>query len=148
APQRPADRHFFPPFVRISLPGGQVRRAVNARDIIRPMKKTLVLPVLLALGFSICVIAQSEADYSGWMKDIAQTKGKVKKGIDSKANDDVATGASHLAGLFKQVSAFWSGRGASDAVGYAKSAETASNDLAAAAKAGDDAKMQSSFATV
>jgi hypothetical protein len=112
------------------------------------MKKTLVLPAFLALGFSICVIAQSEADYSGWMKDIAQTKGKVKKGIDSKANTDVAADASHLAGLFKQVGAFWSGRGASDAVGYAKSAETASNDLAVAAKAGDDAKMQSSFAAV
>ena len=112
------------------------------------MKKTLVLPILLALGFSICVIAQSEADYSGWMKDIAKTKGKVKKGIDGKANDDVATDATHLAGLFKQVGGFWSGRGASDAAGYAKTAETASNDLAAAAKAGDDAKMQSSFATV
>jgi cytochrome c556 len=112
------------------------------------MKKALVLPVLLALGFSICVIAQSEADYSGWMKDIAKTKGKVKKGIDSKANADVANDASHLADLFKQVSAFWSSRGASDAVGFAKSAETASNDLATAAKAGDDAKMQSSFATV
>ena len=82
------------------------------------------------------------------MKDIAKTKGEVKKGIDSKANAEVATNASHLAGLFKQVGAFWSGRGASDAVGYAKSAETASNDLAAAAKSGDDGKMQSSFATV
>ena len=112
------------------------------------MKKTLVLPALLALGFSICVIAQSEADYSGWMKDIAKTKGEVKKGIDSKANADVATNASHLAGLFKQVGAFWSGRGASDAVGFAKTAETASNDISAAAKAGDDAKMQSSLATL
>ena len=128
--------------------GAITRHCFEARDIIRRMKKTLVLPVFIALGFSICVIAQSEADYSGWMKDIAQTKGKVKKGIDSKANTDVAADASHLAGLFKQVGAFWSGRGASDAVGYAKSAETASNDLAAAAKTGDDAKMQSSFATV
>jgi len=111
------------------------------------MKKTLVLPALLALGFSVCVIAQSEADYSGWMKDIAKTKGKVTKGVAEKSAD-VAGDAEHLAGLFKQVVAFWSGRGASDAVGIAKGAETASNDLAAAAKAGDDAKMQASLATV
>jgi hypothetical protein len=109
------------------------------------MKKTIVLPVLLALGFAVCVIAQSEADYSGWMKDVAATKGKAKKGMDSKSNAEVADAGTHLAGLFKQVGAFWAGRNASDAVAIAKSAETASGDLAAAAKAGDDAKMASSM---
>ena len=74
------------------------------------MKKTIVLPVLLALGFAVCVIAQSEADYSGWMKDVAATKGKVKKAMDSKSNSDVAENATHWAGLFKQVGAFWAGR--------------------------------------
>jgi mono/diheme cytochrome c family protein len=112
------------------------------------MKKTIVLPVLLALGFAVCVIAQSEADYSGWMKDVAATKGKVKKGMESKSNSDVADAATHMAGLFKQVGAFWAGRNVSDAVAVAKGAETASNDLAAAAKAGDDAKMASAMQTV
>jgi len=111
------------------------------------MKKTAVLPALLALGFSVCVIAQTEADYSGWMKDIAQTKQKVAKGVASKSAD-VADNAEHLAGLFKQVTAFWQGRNASDAVGIAKNAETASLDLAAAAKAGDDAKEQASLMTI
>src|SRR6516225_2263717 len=105
-----------------------------ARDILRRMKKTAVLPLLLALGFSVCIIAQTEADYSGWMKDIAQTKGKVAKGVASKAAD-VPENAEHLAGLFRMVAGFWQGRGASDAVGIAKGAEKASNDLAAAAKA-------------
>ncbi|PWU10068.1 MAG: hypothetical protein C5B51_04910 [Terriglobia bacterium] len=112
------------------------------------MKRTIVLPVLLAMGFAVCVIAQSEADYSGWMKDVAATKGKAKKALDSKSNSDVADAGSHLAGLFKQVGAFWSSRNASDAVTIAKNAETASNDLAAAAKAGDDAKMQSAMQTI
>jgi len=112
------------------------------------MRKTIVLPVLLALGLAVCVVAQTEGDYSGWMKDVAATKGKVKKGIDSKSNSDVADAATHMAGLFKQVSAFWAGRNASDAVTIANNAESASNDLAAAAKAGDDAKMQSSFQAV
>ena len=111
------------------------------------MKKTAVLPVLLALGFSVCVIAQTEAEYSGWMKDIAQTKGKVAKGVVSKSAD-VAENAEHLAGLFKQVVAFWQGRNVSDAVGIAKGAETASMNLAAAAKAGDEAKEQSSLMTI
>ena len=112
------------------------------------MKKTIVLPGLLALGFAICIVAQTEADYSGWMKDVAATKGKVTKEIAAKQNADVATDAAHLAGLFKQVGAFWTGRNVSDAVTIAKNAETASNDLAAAAKGGDDAKMQSSLQTV
>jgi hypothetical protein len=111
------------------------------------MKKTAVLPVLLALGFSFCVIAQSEADYSGWMKDIAQTKGKVAKGVASKA-PDVADNAEHLAGLFKQVAAFWQGRNVSDAAEIAKSAETASANLAEAAKAGNEAKEQASLQTI
>jgi hypothetical protein len=112
------------------------------------MKKTFLLPGLLLLGFAVCVVAQSEADYTGWMKDVAATKGKIKKGIDAKSNTDVASDAEHLAGIFKQVGAFWAGRNASDAVGIAKNAETASNDLAAAAKAGDDAKMTASFQSI
>ena len=112
------------------------------------MNKTMVLPGLLALGFAVCLVAQSEADYSGWMKDVAATKGKVTKGIAAKQNDDVATDATHLAGLFKQMGAFWAGRSVSDAETIAKGAETAANDLAAAAKAGDDAKIQSSLQAV
>ena len=112
------------------------------------MTKTIVVPGFLALGFAVCLVAQSEADYSGWMKDVAATKGKITKGIAAKQNADVATDAAHLAGVFKQVGAFWAGRNASDAVTIAANAETAANDLAAAAKAGDDAKMQSSLKAV
>jgi cytochrome c556 len=112
------------------------------------MKKTIVLPVLLALGFAVCVIAQSEADYSGWMKDVAATKGKAKKAMDSKSNSDVEAAGTHLVGLFKQVEMFWGGRNANDAVALAKSAQSASSDLAAAAKAGDDARMASSMQTL
>jgi hypothetical protein len=105
------------------------------------MTKTIVLPGLLALGFSLCLVAQNEADYSGWMKDVAATRGKVTKGIAAKQNADVATDAAHLADLFKQVGAFWTGRKVSDAETFAKNAETAANDLAAAAKGGEEAKI-------
>jgi hypothetical protein len=112
------------------------------------MTKTIVVPGLLAVGFALCLVAQSEADYAGWMKDVAATKGKVTKGIAAKQNAEVATDAEHLAGVFKQVGAFWAGRNVSDAVTIAMNAETAANDLAAAAKAGDDAKMQASLKAV
>jgi cytochrome c556 len=112
------------------------------------MMKTIVVPSLAALCLAICLVAQTEADYSGWMKDVGATKGKVTKGIAAKQNDGVATDAAHLAEVFKQVGAFWASRNASDAVTLAKTAETASNDLAAAAKAGDEDKMQSSLKAV
>ena len=112
------------------------------------MTKTILLPGLLALGLALCLVAQNEADYSGWMKGIAATKGKVTKGIAAKQNADVATDAAHLADLFQQVGAFWAGRKVSDAETLAKNAETAAKDLAGAAKAGDDAKMQSSLQAI
>ena len=112
------------------------------------MNKTMVLPGLLALGFVVCLVAQSEADYSGWMKEVGATKGKVTKGIAAKQNADVATDAAHLAELYKQVGAFWAGRKVGDAEAIAKKGETSANELAAAAKDGDEAKMQASLQAV
>lgn len=112
------------------------------------MLKTIIVPGLAALALAVCLVAQTEADYPGWMKDVGATKGKITKGIAAKQNADVATDATHLAGVFKQVGAFWAGRNTSDAVTLSKTAETAANDLATAAKAGDEAKMQSSLQAI
>ncbi|HTW68063.1 MAG TPA: cytochrome c [Bryobacteraceae bacterium] len=112
------------------------------------MKTTHILPILLALGFGICLVAQTEADYPGWMKDVAATKGKLSKDVKGKQNAEAATEAKHLASLYDQLSTFWSGRKASDAVTIAKNGATASNELAAAANAGDEAKMESSLQTI
>jgi cytochrome c553 len=46
------------------------------------------------------------------------------------------------------VGSFWAGKNVSDVETIAKNAESAANDLAAAAKAGDEAKMQSSLQAV
>lgn len=112
------------------------------------MIKSILLPGLAALGLAICMIAQTEADYPGLMKDVGATKGKITKAIAAKQNADVATDAARLADTFKKVGAFWSSRNASDAVALAKTAETAANDLADAAKAGDEDKMQSSLKAI
>src|SRR5690348_672163 len=98
--------------------------------ILAAMNGTTVVPALMAVGFVVC-LAQTEADYSTWMKDVAATKGKITKDLAAKQNTDAATGATHLADLFKQVAAFWATRSVSDAETTAKAAETAANDLAA-----------------
>lgn len=82
------------------------------------------------------------------MKDIGATKGKITKGIAAKQYPDVATDAAHLAHLFMRVGEFWAGRKVSDAETIAKTGETGATDLAAAAKAGDDAKIQSSLQAI
>lgn len=113
------------------------------------MKKHVVLPSLLALGMAFCVFAQSEADFQGWMKDVAATNGKTKKAVTEKSGADVAANAQHLEGIFKEVGAFFAKRGgADDAVGMAKKAETAAHDLAAAGTANDADKMASAAAAL
>jgi len=112
------------------------------------MIKTIVLPGLAAFGLALCLFAQTEADYQGLMKDVGPTKGKITKGIAAKQNEEVATNAAHLAEVFQKVGAFWTSRNTSDAVALSKTGETAANDLAAAAKAGDEAKMQSSLQAI
>ncbi|MBV9507896.1 MAG: cytochrome c [Acidobacteriia bacterium] len=112
------------------------------------MKKNIVLPVVLGLGMAVCVVAQSESDFSGWMKDVAATKGKAKKAMDAKDNTEVATDASHLEMLFSNVAAYFSSHNMSDAADMAKKQVGNAKDLASAAQAGDDAKMQSSMGAV
>jgi len=112
------------------------------------MKATYILPILLTFGFAICLVAQSDADYPGWMKNLAATKGKLSKEVKAKQNAEATTDAKQLASLYEQLGTFWSARNASDAVTVAKNGATASNDLAAAAEAGDEAKMASSLQAI
>ena len=112
------------------------------------MRKTIVLPALLALGFAVCVVAQTESDFSGWMKQVAATNGAVKKAVASKDNAAVATNAETLSGVFDKVAAYFSAHNIADGADKAKAAQKASMDLAAAAKAGDEAKITADAAAV
>ncbi|MBZ5579972.1 MAG: hypothetical protein LAP40_25725 [Acidobacteriia bacterium] len=113
------------------------------------MKKQIILPALLAFGMALCVYAQSEADYQGWMKDIAATSGKARKAVASKSGADAAESAQHLEGIYKQVGEFFAKRGgADDAVQIAKKGEAAAHDLAAAGSANDADKMASSMQAI
>jgi cytochrome c556 len=113
------------------------------------MKKHLILPGILALGMGLCVFAQSEADYQGWMKDLAATAGKARKASTDKSGADAAAAGQHMEGIYKQVGAFFAKRGgADDAVAIAKKGETAAHDLAAAGAANDADKMAASVQAI
>ena len=112
------------------------------------MLKTVVLPGLLAAGMAVCLWAQADADYQGYMKDIGATRGKITKGVAAKQMDNVASDATHLAEIYANLAKFWEGRKADDAVTIAKAGETAAKSIVDAAKSGDDAKIQSSLQAI
>ena len=98
------------------------------------------IKVLVALSASVVffvLLAQSDADYQGWMKSVAGSKGKVTKGIAAKDAAAVTADAKTLEDVFKQVEAYWGTKNAADAVGFAKQARTAASDIGKAAAKGD-----------
>ena len=101
------------------------------------MKLMKILVVLSAM-FATCMvlIAQSDADYQGWMKTVAAANGKMQKGITAK-DASVAAEATTLDNVFKQVEAFWQKRGAADAVAVAKQAHESAAAAGKAISAGD-----------
>lgn len=101
------------------------------------MRVIKVLVALLATVMFFVLLAQSDADYMGFMKSAVASKGKVAKGIAAKDKGTVETEAKAMESSFKQIEAYWSKKGAADATGFAKQAVTASADIAKAGAAGD-----------
>jgi hypothetical protein len=93
------------------------------------------------------LLAQSDSDYQGWMKDVvAPGNSSLLKNIATKNAAGVAADAKKLQDAFKQVGDFWQKRNSTDAVNFAKQAQTAAaaiaQDAAAnnMAQAGNDQK--------
>src|SRR5437879_1429641 len=95
------------------------------------MQIVKVLCSLIASVAFFALLAQSDADYQGWMKQVVASNGKLQKGIAAK-DASVAAEATTLESVFKQVESFWSKKGVSDAAGFAKQAHMSA---AAAGKA-------------
>jgi mono/diheme cytochrome c family protein len=101
------------------------------------MLRTIKILTMLTAGVAFFVLlAQTEADYQGYMKSVVDYNKKVQKGIAAK-DASIAADATALAGVFKQVEAFWTNRNVADAVGFAKAAQTAAMGVAKAAAAND-----------
>ena len=101
------------------------------------MKLIKLLVAFSATVMFFVLLAQSDADYSGWMKAAVGAKGKVAKGIAAKDGPGVAADAKVMEDSFKSIEEYWTKKGAADASGFAKTARTASADVGKAAKAGD-----------
>jgi len=101
------------------------------------MRVIKVLVALLATVTFFVLLAQTDADYMGWMKAAVASKGKVAKGIAAKDGPGVVTDAKVMEDSFKGIEDYWTKKGAADATGFAKTARQASADIGKAAKAGD-----------
>jgi cytochrome c556 len=101
------------------------------------MRVIKVLVALLATVVFFVLLAQSDADYMGFMKSAVASKGKVAKGIAAKDKGAVETEAKAMESSFKQIEDYWTKKGAADATGFAKQAVAASADIAKAGAAGD-----------
>jgi cytochrome c556 len=92
------------------------------------------------------LLAQSDSDYQDWMKVVGPSNSSLLKNIATKDAAGVAAEAKKLQDTFKQVGEFWQKRNATDAVNFAKQAQTAAaaivQDAAAGnmAQAGNDSK--------
>jgi cytochrome c556 len=113
------------------------------------MRVIKVLVALLATVTFFVLLAQTDADYMGFMKTAVASKGKVAKGIAAKDGPGTSTDAKIMETAFKGMEDYWTKKGgAADAVGFAKTARTASADIAKAAAAGDFDAAGMALATV
>jgi hypothetical protein len=100
------------------------------------MRIVKVLCSLIASVAFFVLLAQSDSDYQGWMKQVAANNGKLAKGIAAK-DAGAAEAATTLESVFKQVEAYWSKKGVADAAGFAKQAHMSAAAAGKAIGAGD-----------
>jgi cytochrome c553 len=103
---------------------------------VRTIRVFIVFTAGLA-SIALVLLAQSDADYQGYMKTVAASNGKFQKGITAKDKGVIVSEGAALEGVFKQVETFWQKRSAPDAVNFAKQAHTAAAAASKAANAGN-----------
>ena len=100
--------------------------------------RTIKVLLSFAAGVSFFILlAQSDADYQGYMQSVQSSNKKLQKAVAEKDGGTIATEGKALEGIFKQVESFWAKRSAADAVNFAKTAHTAAAAASTAAGAGN-----------
>lgn len=97
------------------------------------------LRIVFALGMGVLggvLLAQTEADFSGWMKGVAKGNGALKGAVAAKDAKAVATEVKALDGIFAQVEAYFGSHNMADAAAQAKAVHANTTKAAAAAAAG------------
>ena len=101
--------------------------------------------VMLAAGLSAAIAAQAPVtveQHEAAMKQIAAANGALQKNIKANMLTEAAANAEELGKLFAQVEQFWTRNKKDDAIKLAQTARAGAMEVAAAAKAGDQAKAQ------
>jgi hypothetical protein len=70
------------------------------------MRTKSILAGLAATIIGI-LLAQSDADYQGWMKTVAATNQSLQKNLAAKNAEGISADATKLPETFKQVEVFW-----------------------------------------
>ena len=104
-----------------------------------------LVPALCLLG--VCAFAQDEEAIEKNMKAINENAGVIRK-LPSKATPEAAAKAEQIAALYGEMKGFWTKRSFDDAAKWADEGKAAAMELASAAKAGDAAKADASFAAL
>lgn len=112
------------------------------------MKLIKLLVAFSATVVFFVLLAQSDADYVGWMKAAAKSQKGAAKGIAAKDGPGVAADAKVMEDSFKGIEDYWAKKGATDAADFAKTARTGSADIAKAAAAGDFEAANAAMAKV
>jgi hypothetical protein len=98
---------------------------------------------LLLLAFAGAGLADQTTDqYSMWMKPGAAANAALQKALGAGDLKAAAASAGDVQSNFAKIEAFWTMRGASDAVGFAQAVEADAKDAETAANAGDMAAAQ------
>jgi hypothetical protein len=104
-----------------------------------------LVPAFCLLG--LCAFAQDEDAIEKNMKAIDGNAAVIRK-LPSKASPEAAEKAEQIAALYGEMKGFWTQRNFTDAVKWADDGKEAATALVAAAKAGDAAKADASFAAL
>ncbi len=96
------------------------------------------MKLLITVGLcSAFAFAQDISEMQSYMKTIGATNGSLRKNLEAKQGPEAAKDAEKLAGVYKQVGAYFAKMNADDAVTIAKNGETAATSVAADATSGD-----------
>jgi len=109
------------------------------------MKRSLCLAALVVLFSFGALASEKNEQFEKWMKEVGGNTGKIKKGIEARAAEDVAKSAERLAVVFAESESFWAKHKKDDAVKWSKEAAAAAKEVAIAAKANDLDKAKTVF---
>ena len=107
-------------------------------------KVSLLIGICMLVALALTLVAQSEAELSPIMKDVAATQNKMRMDMMSGAAADVAADAEKLQSNFTKAMGIFKALKAQDAVDLAKANVDAAGEVVKAAKANnlDEAKAK------